>query len=366
VVSLFQSASYQFSIKLPFALTGSATLTSLVSITNFGVFNFTDEVYGLNVSAGQEIVVSQPISLDLSQRRRYTALTTLTGVSSTGQNCTATDFTSFIAGNPIPPVFPTFAPTGVIGATLAPTTNPLTTPCRLRALIQCLIPNGEASSCANLAAPSTTACSGNNPPSFLQFRYVGGNGLPDQVYVSIIVGPGPAFQGVVDKFGFINAYGNFNTGGNALVISTVVNGTSGTQLASIDIPTDCTGSDLVLYNTYGGVLELTAFANNVTGLVYGFAAVELEYILQNNGDAPITVTSALVSSDFSGNNTLIDSPISIPGHGQIDLGNETAIVNLESAKTSGTTLQFILSASGAASGTNYPCADVATYAFFVH
>jgi hypothetical protein len=365
VVSLFQNATYEFSVKLPLTLTGTATLTSLVSITNFGVFNFTDEVYGLNVSAGEEIVVSQPVSLDLSKRRRYTVLTTLTGVNSYGQNCSATDFTSFIAGNPIPPVFPTLAPSGAPSGTLAPTTNPLTTPCRLRTAVICTVPNQEASSCDTLVGPSVLGCSGNVSPSFLQFRYVGGNGFPDQVYISIVQGPGPIFQGVVDQFGFFNAYGPFMANGVPVVISTVVNGGPGQQLASFGVPTGCTGSDVVLYDTYGGVLQLSAFANTVSGLVYGFATVELDYILQNNGDKPISVNSAVVVSDFSGTNSLISSPLTIPGNGQIDLGNETAIVNLEAAKNAATVFHFMLNATGTASGTGFPCVDATQYVFSV-
>lgn len=359
-ISLFQNANFQFSIKLPFTLTGSATLTSLVSVTNFlGVLNFTRQVAGLKVSAGQEIILSQPIPLDLTERRRYTAVTTLTGVISTGQSCSASDVTTFIAGNPAIPGFPTIAPTGASGATPSPTTNPLTSPCRLRTLIRCVVPNREFFSCDALSAPSTTACSGDSFPSYLQFRYVGGDGLPDTVFVSIVSNH-TIFEGFVNKFGFINAYGNYRSRSVPIVFSNTPNGT---VLASFDVPTACNGSDLILYKNYGGVLQLSGFANNVTGLVNGFAAVQLDYVLQNDGDAPITVTSASIASAFSGNNTLLPSPVSISGKGEVDLGNETAVLNLQSA--AGKTLNFGLSASGSASGTGFPCFDVSGYALSV-
>jgi hypothetical protein len=166
--------------------------------------------------------------------------------------------------------------------------------------------------------------------------------------------------------GFFNAYGPFNANGVPVVISTVVDGNPGQQLASFGVPTGCTGSDVVLYDTYGGVLQLSAFANTVSGLVYGFATVELDYILQNNGDKPVTVTAATVVSDFSGTNSLISSPLTIPGNGQVDLGNETAIINLNDAKAAGSTFHFLLNATGTASVTGFPCVDATQYAFSIH
>lgn len=363
VVSLFAKATFDFSVKLPLTLMGTATLTSLVSITNIGVFNFTDQVFGINISAGQEIVVSQPIALDLTRRRRYTILTTLTGVSSFGQNCSASSSTSFIAGNPAPPGFPTLAPTGASSGTLAPTTNPLTTPCRLRTAVFCTVPNREAPTCDSLTGPSVTSCSGNASPSFLQFRYNGGLGV--QVFISIVQGPEPAFKGVVSNNSFINAYGNFNSNGVPVVISSVVNGAPGQQLASFGVPTTCDGKSLLLYSTYGGALQLSSFANSANGLVSGFATVQLDYALLNDGDRPVVATTAVAVSNFSNTNSLISSPISIPGNGQVDLGNETAVINLLAAKNAGITFSFKLNATGKASGSGNPCLDSVQYQFTV-
>ena len=88
-----------------------AEFVSLVSVTNLGVFNLTDQVLGQNVAPGESFAISLPVALDLTVRQRYTVLSTITGrTEGSGVICTDTDFLTFVAGNPLPPTFPTVTP----------------------------------------------------------------------------------------------------------------------------------------------------------------------------------------------------------------------------------------------------------------
>jgi hypothetical protein len=66
------------------------------------------------------------VELDLTTRRRYTGLTTITGVTDLGVECRGIDFFSFLAGNELPATFPSLSDDP------GPTPNPLEAACELR------------------------------------------------------------------------------------------------------------------------------------------------------------------------------------------------------------------------------------------
>jgi hypothetical protein len=81
----------------------NAIVESLASVTNFdppnNLLNFTDQVVGFVLSAGDELPLSSdPINIDLSVRKRYTVFTTVQGVSPEGFSCRGSEFTNFTAG----------------------------------------------------------------------------------------------------------------------------------------------------------------------------------------------------------------------------------------------------------------------------
>jgi hypothetical protein len=94
-------------------------LRELYAITNLEQFlNLTDEVNGQELVPGQPFTIETNYTLDLSVRRRYTVLATIVGETvdsvtgePNGEFCRDTDFLEFVAGNPLPPIFPTVAPT---------------------------------------------------------------------------------------------------------------------------------------------------------------------------------------------------------------------------------------------------------------
>jgi hypothetical protein len=103
------------SLTNPITATGSAIrLLELNSLTNFDpfVFSKTDEVNGVELQEGQSFLpVPIVVTLDLTVHQRYNFFTTIVGETLDGfDECNGDDFFKFVAGNPLPPTFPTLAP----------------------------------------------------------------------------------------------------------------------------------------------------------------------------------------------------------------------------------------------------------------
>jgi hypothetical protein len=101
-------------------------LLGLKSLTNFDpfIFNKTDEVSGVVLLQGESFKPSSiDVTLDLTVRQRYNFFTTVVGESlDEAVECNGDDFYNFIAGNPLPPIFPTVSPS------VSPTFTPFPTP----------------------------------------------------------------------------------------------------------------------------------------------------------------------------------------------------------------------------------------------
>ena len=80
----------------------SATLENLTALTNFaGFLDFSDQVRGQPLEAGGSVYLTIPTTLDLTERRRHTALTTISAMANpSGVLCQGTEFSSFLAGSP--------------------------------------------------------------------------------------------------------------------------------------------------------------------------------------------------------------------------------------------------------------------------
>ncbi|KAI2508523.1 hypothetical protein MHU86_5922 [Fragilaria crotonensis] len=93
----------------------NAVVESLTVVTNFdppnNFLNYTDEVVGFVLNPGTELpLTSNPINIDLSIRKRYTAQATVQGVSPEGFSCRGSGFTNFTAG--VADTRPTPSPAG--------------------------------------------------------------------------------------------------------------------------------------------------------------------------------------------------------------------------------------------------------------
>ena len=114
VVSCFANQTFNLDITVPIELQGGpATVTSLTVASNVDpfFFNLTDRIAGTVVDAGDSLQTSFAIPIDLTIKRTYNLLLTLSAVTADGRDCHAAELMTFIAGYPLPPIFPTLSPT---------------------------------------------------------------------------------------------------------------------------------------------------------------------------------------------------------------------------------------------------------------
>jgi hypothetical protein len=327
-VSCFQNVSLIVSVDIPVTVDGVAELTALTIVTNQGqadqgIFDLSELVAGKSLTPGQPCQFQESFAIDLTSRRRLTALTTVVGRTNQGQGCFGTDFYEFEVGNPLPPIFPTIAPTLAPTVSPFPTPDPETTPCNLQAEISCR--QADGASCLGLKSPTNSRCIGDQA-SLLQFIYIpsslcNGNNTqnrfrcedsnvdisprPSTVYVTISR-RNTLFEGVVDEGTILT----LETGGEPeveIAISTVDNGGPGSLLQSSRMSTKCNAEEgLTLLNTFGH-LHLVGFQNTQMDLQQVFANIELEYTASNEGRLRADMTGAFSDSPFSGFQTLLPS-----------------------------------------------------------
>ena len=114
-ISCFANQTFNLEVDIPIDFEGGpATVTGLTVASNVDpyFFNLTESVFGVVANAGDTFSTSINVPVDLTEKRTYNMLITLTAETATGVVCTATDLVTFTAGYPLPPIFPTFAPTG--------------------------------------------------------------------------------------------------------------------------------------------------------------------------------------------------------------------------------------------------------------
>ena len=114
-ISCFANQTFQIEVDIPIDFEGGpATVTSLTVASNVDpfFFNLTDSVAGVSVDAGDTFQTTVAVPIDLTEKKTYNMLVTMQAETAAGATCVATDLVTFEAGYPLPPIFPTFAPTG--------------------------------------------------------------------------------------------------------------------------------------------------------------------------------------------------------------------------------------------------------------
>jgi hypothetical protein len=269
-------------------------LLELNSLTNFDpfIFNKTDEVFGVELLRGESFTPSSiDVTLDLTVRRLYNFFTTVVGETLDGVvECNGDDFYEFIAGNPLPPTFPTIAPSVSPTFTPFPTPDPLMTGCGLVAKVTCVVTDGPTSDCTDLTAPLVRTCNtaaANVPLTELRFQHTaknceigsdvecqdenGGPSGVTEVFVEIFDDDGTYVEAVFQLEDIITVRNptGFTTGEIEIVIYTVdrdQDDNIGDQIQTLVINTECADTtSLVLGRDYG-TLMLTAFDNEEVGL----------------------------------------------------------------------------------------------------
>jgi hypothetical protein len=355
-----------------------------------GFINKTDEVNGVVITEGDTLVLSPiNVTLDLSQRTRYTFFTTISGETLDGTaECNGFDFHECIVGAALPPAFPTLAPTPSPTTTPFPTPDPFATECSAEAVINCVVtePFNDAGCLA--IPPLTPRCSTGAAIALLNFNLtnlkcdgtpgcvdLSDQAIPDEVYVEIVDCETTAFfQGsanVGDSI-TVNSRGNFLCDTFEVSIQTLdfndeMEVNEGVILQNLTLPTTCLGPEegagWTINENYGA-LRLFQYTSDIDGVQAEFVTVLMSYSAANPGVFGANIDSAPLSSAFSGESNLVTSTTLVPARSQTQLFTETVVVDMLSQ--AGTTFAFNLSISGAsANEAASVCASDTTFSFSV-
>jgi len=387
LVSCFANQTFQLDITVPITLEGApATLETLTVASNVDpfFFNLTNQIAGITVDAGDTIQTTITIPVDLTIKRTYNLLITLTAVTLAGQPCISNALTSFSAGYPLPPIFPTFSPTTAPTGTNAPTPDIDTAPCELEAIIDCATSSGR--NCRALPAPESLLCendSTNGEVTALEFLVTGkscedtpncedanmGNPIMSDELFIFAEGNDIAFQGTTRVGETIRLENGLQNGELAITISSSENGVPGLPLQVLSsLELGCfgrEGQDLTLLQDYGA-LQLTSFTNNEQGFVDALEEVTMTYTIRNNGPFAATVTEAVRTSQFEGVPVVFvdaGSPLVIAGQEEMTFTEATSSINLQD--NVGTEFVFVMSVTGQGSQSDVGCDDDVVYEFRV-
>jgi hypothetical protein len=376
IITCFASTIFTFDLEIPIDIIGdNITLTSGISVTNFGIFNLTDQVAGMTLTPGATLSLSFDYEIDLTSRRRYTGLTTITGVTDEGITCRGIDFFSFLAGNELPATYPSLAPTQAPTFTPGPTPNPLEAACQLEADIACIL--GDGSTCTDLSPPLNTLCIGENPTQ-LRFIY---NGLPcaasnttgrnfgcrvsnggvngqSAVFISITDRDGlPYFRGVVPLGGLFAAQGGVEIDDRVEIRISTVNPDTGQpdqELQFVQMRGTCQeGRDDISLLTQYGALQLVSFTSPDQGANSAIVDLILTYSVENVGKLTAIADSAERTSTLQGDSTLISPPGVQLGRGISRSFQDISRLNLYAAV--GATFETVLVVTGVGMLSNTPC-----------
>jgi len=328
------------------------TLVSLISESNvFETFDLTDKVHNKTLPSGENLVIQQPFQIDMTSQQEYVFNSTVVGASGSSFDCVYNDVLRFEVGNQAQLRYPTNSPTSVV--TDFPTKIPEDAECRLKAHIECRV-NGERSSdCQNLVSPVGSKCTQEDEPFKIIFIYAGGDctssNNDQKNFECQDSGDGPNVNelvfvttngrnGAVVRLGetyHYEALSNESTGIIEVTISNIdlTSGRSGSMIQTLRIVTKCDEDDSLALTKKYGALQLVGFENYLQGMVSIFADITMIYYIKNQGSSNANVTSAIITSAFSGDVSYLNSPLVIE-HGDNATFHEDAHINLlESVST---------------------------------
>jgi len=376
-ISCFANQTFELDITVPLDMTGTkARLQTLTVVSNVDPFfyNFTDVVYGEQVSPGETFPLSIPLEIELTSRRTYNLLFTLTALTDTGRLCSATGISSFTAGYQLPPIFPTDFPTPPPRSPLptidtAKTPTPRVQACRLDAQIECQTSSGR--SCRNIPAPFSTVCndSGLTAVEFLLTgngcgdtdRCNGGNLPGPDAYVLVLDDGTTRFSGIVPIGGSFQVAGPFQSDHLSITISSVSGESPGVELQVLEsVGIECNGQvgqGLTLLTNFGAV-QIAGFANPSQGTESVIESFTMTWTITNSGSLPVLVNHAVATSPFqAGPFNLVDLPTDIDAGVGVEAVTSFTINTADAASSR---FEFELSTAGRTPN-KYQCYDIAKY-----
>ena len=385
-VSCFQNATLTFTMTTPIQIDGSATLTALTVISNInneennGFFNLTDKVFGREISESMPLTVSQLITLDLTVRMKYVAVSTVIGESAEGRGCFGTDFFEFVAGNPLPPIFPTLAPSAAPTISPFPTPDPDEAPCELDAEITCELASGG--SCRHIASPAGKTCLGSNVNrlSFIynqddcnedsnnqdKFKCEDFNlhiPFPEEVGIRFSRRGTAVFSGIV-HVGQIFSVNPPDVNDLDIEIFTVATDNGPMfLLQEMKISTRCREKDAITLLDIFGSLQLVGYSNPDQGDNNIVEQFVFKYIVKNGGRLDGELRGAFKTSFDPVPETLLDAsrgdnPVDLMP-GEVEIFKEVFDLNLAAA--SGEALQFTFLVNGVGEQSREACFSTDIY-----
>ena len=365
---------------------GEVVLTEMNIISNTeGFINKTDEVAGIILRPGDVIELSPiNVTLDLSQRMRYTFFTTVVGTSLDGSvECNGFDFHECIVGNALPPAFPTLAPTPSPTVTPYPTPDPETTECSAEAIINCVVADPFISNCEDLIAPTDLTCTTGADMITFTFEVTtnkcdgtpacvdeSADAIPEEIYLVITDCEGSRFYEGSANVGdsiLVDSRGSFLCPEIVATISTLdfdeaAEANNGILLQTLTLPTTCTAEVPFTLNEDYGALKLIQYNSDLDGIQSEFATIQMSYVVSNDGPFGASITSAPLTSAFSGSQDL--GTFVVNPRSQSQVFTETSTINL--LENVGTTFDFAFSIEGSSTTDAAPvCASDTTYSFTV-
>lgn len=388
-VSCFVEAGLEAIITVPPSVAGQPLTVTTVA-TRFtsapdgdeSLLNRTTDFQGDQITSDSDpITISSSLDIDLTLRRTYSVFTTVTGVTTDGQQCEGSDLYQFSAGQPPPPLFPTVAPTDSPTLSLQPSSDPERTPCELTAVLTCVVIRGGSNTCAGLQNPSDVTCTGGMMPSALSFQYTGDRcpvnpqnyectdtdlnmgAARETVFVEVTDGDRIIGFGDAPLNEFVTVKGEYGPT-TTVTVYTFDSDVKGDLLQTLTIPTGCsTDEDLTLLNQYGA-LELTGFTNAASGEQGIEAEIELIYAVENAGIQSAEVESALIIDAFDGGPIeIINNPLLLEPTALSILFRNQQLLNLRLKEQLGRTDTFFLSITGSSTENAIPCTDTAQLSF---
>jgi hypothetical protein len=380
-VSCFAKIAFSIHVSIPVELQGDTlTLETLTVASNIDPFyyDFTDKISGTTGTPGEVYVADDlTIKLDLTQRRNYNLLFTLTAITDEAAACIGDALLQFDAGTPLPPIFPTLSSTQAPSGSPSPNMDPARSPCILETNIQCVTASGR--SCSKLSSPTQSLCNDKNGVRSLELLVTGqscGNTkncydiapiTESSVYVEIVEKDTNHFAGVVPLGGIFRVSGPFEGYSlDKITLYSVSNGGPGSELQvleTVELGCDGTvGEDLMLLNNYGG-LQLVGFDTS-QGSQSVFETLMLTMTVTNSGSVVATVQEGTGASPFEPNPIILNP--SGPAHLEVGavLEAETSVL-LNLAEFHGDQFEFRLDASGIGFSSGMVCSSLTAYTISV-